>query len=182
MKPLREYDIPYVGLKEGEHVYDYVVNDTFFSLFEYSELETGDVAVKLLLEKKANMMILNFSFKGMVQIPCDRCTDEMDFPVEGDRRLIVKYGDAAYEQTDEIISLPDTEYKLKTAKYILEFIELLLPQRRIHNEGECNEAMLNMLDSYLITEEKFEPSPEQDDDDDIDPRWAALKGLNNDED
>ena len=138
VKALREYEIPYVGLKEGHHVYDFKVNDTFFSLFDYSELESGAVDVHLDLEKKANMMVLNFEIKGVVEVLCDRCSDAMDYEVEGHHRLIIKFGETAYEQTEEIISLPNSEYKLKTAPYILEFIQLLIPQRVLHEEGECN--------------------------------------------
>ena len=44
--------------------------------------------------------------------------------------------------------------------------------------------MMAMLGEYLVEEEVFETNSEQADDEEeqIDPRWSALKGLNADDD
>lgn len=60
-----------------------------------------------------------------------------------------------------------------------------LPLRSIHDEGECNEEMIEQLKEYVLVEEKFDNEDDEDlsddsedeDNDDIDPRWSVLKGL-----
>ena len=54
-----------------------------------------------------------------------------------------------------------------------------LPARSVHPEGECNEEMISILNEYiLITEDEAnERSSEDDDEEDIDPRWAELNKL-----
>ena len=65
---------------------------------------------------------------------------------------------------------------------IFEFASLLLPSRRIHPEGECNEEMLKEIDNYLMVEsdnveEETDNDQEDPEDNDIDPRWSQLKNL-----
>jgi uncharacterized metal-binding protein YceD (DUF177 family) len=73
---------------------------------------------------------------------------------------------------------------LNIADNILELITVSLPLRSIHEEGECNEEMIEQMKEYILVEEVFEDeddesseNSDEDDDDDIDPRWSALKGL-----
>jgi hypothetical protein len=39
MKDLKEFNIPFVGLKEGKHLFEYKIDNTFFELYNYSEFE-----------------------------------------------------------------------------------------------------------------------------------------------
>lgn len=176
---LKEYEIPFWGLKDGEHVYDFEVSEAFFSSFEYSELDAGNVKVDLMLEKRPRMLVLHYDISGTVEVMCDRCTDLFDLEIEGHHRLIIKFGDGSYEETEEIIVVPENEHTLNVAEHILEFIQLSLPSRRVHPEGECNEEMLASLNDYLLTSEPVDPEEqeEEEQEEEIDPRWSALKGL-----
>jgi uncharacterized metal-binding protein YceD (DUF177 family) len=70
-----------------------------------------------------------------------------------------------------IVIHPDT-YEVDVAQPIYEFITVSLPQRIVHEEGKCNQEMIDSLNKYLSSK-KEEPK-----NDDIDPRWSALKNLN----
>ena len=71
MKPLKAYDIQFVGLKLGKHIYDYEINQTFFEYFEFDEFNTINVNLNIHLEKKTTLLELNFSGNGSVNINCD---------------------------------------------------------------------------------------------------------------
>ena len=43
MKQLKDFTIQFVGLKNGEHQFEYKVDKTFFEVFEYDELNNVDV-------------------------------------------------------------------------------------------------------------------------------------------
>jgi uncharacterized metal-binding protein YceD (DUF177 family) len=47
--------------------------------------------------------------------------------------------------------------------------------RPVHEEGECNEEMVKLIEKYQMNPAE---KKENKDDDDIDPRWSALKNLN----
>ena len=112
-------------------------------------------------------MVLTFNFSGTIVVPCDRCLDDVDVDVDGEEKLIIKFGNEEYVQVDEILILPEHEYQLNVAKYIYEFINVNLPQKRVHFEGLCNQDVIDEL-------EKVEQKKEIDDD----PRWATLKDIN----
>ena len=64
MKPLKEFVIPFVGLKEGEHHFEFKVDDTFFEYFEYEDFNNVDVVVNMSLNKKATLLELHFEAEG----------------------------------------------------------------------------------------------------------------------
>lgn len=198
-KSKREFVIPFIGLKLGSHTFEFDVSDSFFEEFEYSIIHSGNVHVDLILEKKETMMIGTFSCEGVVSASCDRCNDALDVPVRGSFQLVFKLSD---EETDDetLIVLPPEAYELDVASHIYELITVSLPVRMIHEEGECNEEMVEALNQYLLNpededewdeeddwdDEDFDDEDweeESDDDDDdpdggIDPRWSVLKNLN----
>lgn len=161
---LRDYRIQFVNLKLGTHFYEFEVGNKFFE--EFDCLEYADVHFKVGVEftKQSTMLLLKFNFKGNVSLPCDRCLDEVNIPVLGKELLIVKFGNEEYEETEEILVIPEGEHELNTAKYIYEFIQLNIPQKRVHQNGECNPDIIKKLEN---SENKQ----------DIDPRWSDLNKL-----
>ncbi|MCH2229027.1 MAG: DUF177 domain-containing protein [Crocinitomicaceae bacterium] len=188
MKLNRDYIIPFVGLKIGSHKFEFDITDAFFDNYEYSIIRNGNVKVELNLEKKETMLVGDYTISGVVQSECDRCTDPMDADVSGEYQLIYKFDTEPSDDESLIIVYPE-EFELNIADSILELITVSLPLRTIHEEGECNEEMIEQLKEYVLVEdvfedksddESFENSEDEDNDDDdqeIDPRWAALKGL-----
>jgi len=167
VKVLKDFVIPFVGLKEGIHDFAFEINAAFFESFEYSEIEQGDVHVDLSLERQDRMLILNFSLKGKVELPCDRCLAPLELPVEGNDRLIVKFGEEWREESDEIIIIPENESHIDISGFIYEYIMLKLPIKKVHPEGEglCDTAIVEKLNQHSEIE--------------TDPRWEALKKLKN---
>lgn len=165
MKVLKEYTIPFVGLKEGMHDYSFEIRDTFFESFEYSEIEKGEVHVDVSMERKERMLIFEFDIKGYVNVDCDRCLEAMEYPIEGRERLIVKFGQELREESEEVLIIPETDSHIDISSFIYEYIILLLPFKRVHQEGDetCSNEVVDKLDDHTIIEE--------------DPRWDALKGL-----
>ena len=182
MATAKEYKIPFTGLKLGNHSFRFELGNTFFESFEYSEIEQSSCIVDLNLEKQSTMLVLTFQVSGSAILPCDRCTDEMDVDLEGEYNLVVKFSDEDVQDSEEIIFLPTSEYQVDVERHLYEFVHLSLPSKRVHEEGECNTDMLDALDEYLVHEdmssETDEDSDSNDDgNEDVDPRWAALKDL-----
>ena len=47
----KEFDIPFSGLKQGKHHFEYQIDNTFFDSFDYDEFNASDIAVVAVLEK-----------------------------------------------------------------------------------------------------------------------------------
>lgn len=165
----RKYVIPFVGLNLGEHLYEFDITDEFFDEFEYSEIKRGNIKVELSFQKQSAMFILVFHISGTVNVACDRCLDDFDLPINETYQLIVKMGNEALD-SDEIISIPETETEIDIAPYIYEYIILSLPYRRIHppKGNGCNKEVIKKLGE--VSSNKKEKK-------EIDPRWEKLTQL-----
>ncbi|WP_027421444.1 YceD family protein [Crocinitomix catalasitica] len=175
-----EFYIQFTGLPDGIHNYQYKVDNTFFTEFNYSDIEDADLIVDLALEKKPNMLIANFSIKGVFTVMCDRCTDSCQVKVKGGDEIIYKFTEEDIDD-EKIIAVLPNEIGIDISMPIFEISSLLLPSKRTHKKGGCNEEMLNAIDNYLIVESTGNKSVGGDEDeesnDEIDPRWSALKNL-----
>ena len=57
----KEFFIPFVGLKEGKHTFEYQINNTFFESFGYEEFNGAEIPVKAVLTKTSTMMELDLN-------------------------------------------------------------------------------------------------------------------------
>lgn len=171
-KSANPYIIPFVGLKDGEHRFDYVIEDTFFKDWEYSEVKQARIHTQVVLTKAPNLLVFDIKMEGTINIPCDRCGDSFDFPVWGERKFIVSLTNDKFEDGDDIMSLSLEASEIDISQNLYEYINLLLPQRRIHPAKEdgstgCNPEAIKILNKFSAKEE--EPA--------TDPRWDALKKI-----
>lgn len=171
-KSSNPYIIPFAGLKDGEHRFDYVIEDSFFQDREYSEVKIARISTHVILTKATNLLVFDIKMEGTINIPCDRCGDPFDFPVWGERKLIVSLTNDKFEDGDDIVSLSLEASEIDISQNLYEYINLLLPQRRIHPAKEdgtsgCNENALKILNKLSIKEGEQA----------TDPRWDALKKI-----
>ncbi len=174
-----EYVIRFSGLKEGIHQFNFEIGKTFFEQLDYSEVQNGELKVNVDFEKKATMLVVNFEIEGKVELMCDKCTDDFYLAIKGEEELIYKFGEG--ETNDEkIIMIPEHEIEIDLTHPIYELTCIVIPSKRVHPEGECNQEMLEAMDNYLMVEEdEVEPSDDTSEDEEksVDPRWAALSKL-----
>ncbi|MBK7589156.1 MAG: hypothetical protein IPI22_12935 [Bacteroidetes bacterium] len=90
MKHSREFEIAFVGLKPGNHVFNYSIDDSFFEKFEKPEFKQANIDIKLNLDKKSGIFLLHFDINGKILIPCDRCGDEFEMTLWDEFELVVK--------------------------------------------------------------------------------------------
>lgn len=168
MNQLSDYNINFVTLKQGIHSFKYKIDNTFFQLFECNEFTNADFNVKLMLEKQSTMLLLGFKIKGSIEVPCDRCLDEVSIKIKGEENLIVKFGNEDYDDTDDIITIAENEHQINIATYIYEYIQINLPQKRAHKKKECNQEVIKKLKKVEVKDNKTQ---------NIDPRWSKLTQL-----
>ncbi len=178
MTPLKEYTIPFVGLKQGLHQFEYKIDNTFFEHFEYDEFNAAAVKIDLEFNKKITMLELHFKAAGSVNINCDLTNEPFDLPIENEFFLVVKFGDEYNDENEELLILPHGEYEVNIQQYIYELIVLAMPQKRVHpgvEDGTLKSDILEKLDELSPKEKRIENNNEE-----TDPRWDKLKNLLND--
>ena len=45
MKDLKEFNIQFVGLKEGSHLFEYEIDNKFFEAFNYDEFKSSSIKI-----------------------------------------------------------------------------------------------------------------------------------------
>ena len=177
MRKLKDFTIPFVGLKQGNHQFEYEIDNEFFEHFEYDEFNSANIRIDLLLEKKSTMMELTFKASGTVNVFCDLTNEPYDQPIDSELFLVVKFGETYNDDNEDLLILPHGEYEVNVAQYIYELVVLAVPSKRIHPgvlDGSLKSEVLDKLEE-LSPKEK-----ESKEEEDIDPRWNKLKNLLND--
>lgn len=178
MKKLNEFLIPFIGLKLGKHQFEYQINKAFFESFDYDEFESADIKVSVVFDKKSTMLELNFKHKGTIHVPCDLTNEMFDFPIKGNLKVIVQFGEEYNDDNDELLILPHGEHEINISQIIYEMIALSIPFRKVHpgvKDGTLDSEALRKLNELRVEEVKEEENNNTEEN--IDPRWDKLKQL-----
>lgn len=178
---LNTYKVELKNMRDDSCLYEYTLDNQFFTNIEAPDIREGSLTVTLSVKKTGDAYALNFHTEGSVTVPCDRCLDDLELPVETDDSLIVKLG-TDFSEEEDIITVPEEDGYIDVGWYIYEFIMLSLPIKHVHAPGECNAAMTEVLSQHLateITEETDIPAGEEDtkENGETDPRWNDLKKI-----
>ena len=172
MKDLKEFDIQFVGLKEGIHLFEYEINNTFFNVFNFDEFESSSIKISLNFIKKSTLLELTFTANGFVEVPCDVSNELYKQDVQAVLPLVVNFGPEFNDENEEILILPHEAYEFNVAQFIYEMIVLSVPNKRVHPgvlDGTMDSEALNKLRELEIKEVKTV--------EETDPRWDKLKNL-----
>ena len=174
MKPLKEFNIQFVGLKLGKHQFEYEISNTFFEHFEFQEYNSTNVKVQVELNKKTTLMELHFDIHGHVNVNCDLTNEPFDQPISGTYHFVVKFGEEYNDEDEDILILPHGSHEVNIQQYVYESIVLSLPAKRVHpgvKDGTLKSDILKKL------EELRPKGDDASDNEDTDPRWDNLKKL-----
>lgn len=174
MKVFKDYTIPFVGLKEAIHQFEYEVSNDFMALFDFEEYNSSAVKVELEFNKKSTFFELRFKTTGTVNVNCDVTTEPFDLPIDNELFMVVKFGDEFNNENEEVIIIPHGSYQINVSQYMYECIVLAVPSKRVHpgvEDGTLQSDILEHLET-LAPSENTSTNEEE-----IDPRWNKLKNL-----
>lgn len=182
---LATFRIPLRGAKQGTDKYEFLLDDEFFSEMESIDILGGAVKVSLAVRRANEANYFAFHCEGEIRIVCDRCLEPMNYAVDAEYELAVKFGDEYDDSTDGVLILPDSDNELDVAPIVYDTVALSIPLQHVHAEGECDEATWQALQAHTsqdIADEDTYGSYAADDDNNenetnIDPRWAELMKL-----
>ena len=124
------------SLELGAHVFDFQLDSAYFGEIENSELLGGEVKVEARLNLREYDFDLDIAVKGLVQVTCDRCLDEMDVAIDAEEN------EWEWDDEPKLIDLSWLAYEL---------IIVNLPLVHSHQDGGCNPEMDALLQDHLCT-------------------------------
>lgn len=184
-------------MPEGTQEFAYHLDKQFFVNMESTDVHDADLEARLTVVHKHDMYNLAFHITGTVTLICDRCLDDLILPIDVTYDIAVKYGDD-YDETDELLIIPQTDLTLNVSYMIYDTVSLAIPLKHVHPMGKCNRAMSALLRKHRavkddedaeLAETLIGEMEAMDDDvaDDApasaggaeptDPRWDGLKKL-----
>lgn len=174
-KVLSKYDIHIQGLENKRYTYEFEGGNEFFEFFEQDIITSGHFKALVVIDKNSTLLQLFFDIEGVVELTCDRCLEAFDEPVRVKEKYIYKFGDRHEELTDELEMIPQNTATINIAQHIYDFIGVSLPMKKLHprfrNEDEEED------DKFIYSTDEGEEQEEKEEA--IDPRWAALLSLKN---
>ena len=168
--------IPFSGLSQGEHQFNFEIGNKFFEQIENSLIKKGSAFVAIQFIKMSAMLQLHMSFEGNAQIECDRCLGEVFIPINGKDELIVKMGGEEITDSSNIITIGAKDAEVDITLFVYEMIALNLPFRKIpceilNDSSVCDQEMLAKLNQLKIDEQPAS--------DETNPLWDGLNKLKN---
>jgi uncharacterized metal-binding protein YceD (DUF177 family) len=159
----KDFIISFRGLKLGTHEFEYDLNDTFFTLFEFSDYSglQGKAVIKML--KSETVFDLDFTFSGSIVAPCDVTNEHFTQALTNSFVMQVKFGEEYNDENEELLILPHGDHSFNISQFLFELVVLSIPPKLTGpNAG-------NGIEDFIKEEEEKI----------TDPRWDQLKNLLN---
>ena len=172
---LQAYKIPHAGLKKEIHEFAYELTETFFANFEGSQIEKCNVQVNITFDKRQEPYLIEIDLDGIIWSDCDKCTASIPLPIHASYTIYAKYTvDEAMKDIDdvEIIYIARDDQHIDITQFLYDFVHLSIPVHRICDKpGKteyCDQEIIGLLE---------QKTKEEENNTEIDPRWADLDKL-----
>ncbi len=147
-----ELQIPLTGLKTYPETTRFAVSGDFFKAFGQEDVLDSDLLLTVVLDKEPGGFSLKLDFEGKLTLRCDRCMEEMDWPMGFSaryalRRASDKDSEDVEETEDgrEIIPLDPSDKVFDLSQLVYDELCLSIPIRHTHPDGKCNPESLKYL-------------------------------------
>ena len=150
--PMSEQNHYIVDLKRlpiGTHLFDFQLDSDFFSSLEKSEILSGEVVAKAVLNLREEDYQLNIAVQGTVFVVCDRCLDPMPLEINDEQEI--------WSADEEMSNGKSQMSNLDLSWLAYEIVSINIPIVHSHQPGECNKQMELLLHDHLCAE----PEPDE---------------------
>jgi uncharacterized metal-binding protein YceD (DUF177 family) len=178
------YIIPLKSLSAGNHTFEYLLGNDYFTKIDSPEVQKGDIKAHVFVKKSGNTFEITFNLEGNAIVACDRCLDDMEQSISCKEKICVKFG-KDFSDEDEVVIVPEDEGEINIAWFLYEFIVLSIPIKHVHAPGKCNKSMSMKLRKHKARNIDDDEEVGLDENEDLtdneeggnDPRWDKLKEI-----
>jgi uncharacterized metal-binding protein YceD (DUF177 family) len=174
-KDIKAYSIELPKLKSGKNEFDFLLDEKFLKLFEKPLMKIGKVAVAAEVFKNLNHLDVKFKFDGFLQLECDRCGVEYEYPINVEHRIIYAFrgvGTTEEEETEvegtEVIYISRDEHLLDLTQELYDYVCLEIPIRKVPED--CDDNCPRYVGLFKEGNTSLNET-------DTDPRWEALRRM-----
>ena len=153
MSVINEMQIDLRSLAQDVTQFDFRLRgDELCELADGHDVHGGDLAARLTLTRVGEGQFeLQIDVDGQLEIPCDRCLEDMQQHVSASESLQVRLvPDTACQddQDEDTICVGEREALLNVAWPVMEAALLAVPIQHVHETGLCERAMVKALEEH----------------------------------
>ena len=149
MSEQNHYIVDLKRLPIGTHLFDFQLDSDFFASLEKSEILSGEVTAKAVLNLREEDYRLNIAVQGTVFVVCDRCLDPMPLDINDEQEI--------FSADEEMSNDKSQMSNLDLSWLAYEIVSINIPIVHSHQPGECNKQMELLLQNHLCAE----PDPDE---------------------
>ena len=151
MEYMEHFSIPFKGLNDGDHRFQFEIDKSFFLHFKNDMVQDGNMQVIFDLDKKPGVSTMQFDIKGSIFTDCDRCMEKISMVIDRHFSMLLKYGEEEEGNEDVMYIDPDLSH-LNVGQIIYEFIILSIPMIKTCDDEfieskTCNQEVLKRLEN-----------------------------------
>lgn len=152
MDPLAHYTLPIGGLEIGVHQFSFDVDAYFLEHCPDSPHHDADIKAEVIVDKRVSMLVMDIFLTGTVACNCDRCTADINLPVNSEYQVILKVKEEVDSRAeDEIIYIEPGQTQFKVDKLLYDVLLVSVPLKKIYDcESDsprpCDMDVLNRLE------------------------------------
>ncbi len=168
---MNDYQIKYRNIKEGSHFYEFNIDNSFFNLFNNSEVTDADITVDVILEKKTGKEKMTVNLYGEIHnLLCDLCSTNISVKISSKTIFLIEISEEKKNSLDDILYVNSNTNVISIKDLLYELIILAIPNRKIHSKNKngkrkCDKEMLKLIEDY-----SFKKHVDED-------RWSELKKI-----
>ncbi|QFQ12030.1 hypothetical protein C7Y71_002775 [Pseudoprevotella muciniphila] len=148
------------SVSQADDLLKFHLSKDYFDALDAEDISDGSLDVSLAVRRASgDTYDLTFGINGYVVVKCDRCLDDLAVAVDVEEKIKVASFDCIFPSDD--INTAESNDSYDIAWDIYEFVELSLPLKKIHPDGECNSEMVQLLESMSVSEIHDDSSPEE---------------------
>ncbi len=141
-----KYVIDYKSLALGDNYIEIPIEDSLFSIWEESEIKSGQGLAKIHIVKHGNVAELKAELSGEVKVECDRCLEEFMMPFHYEDKCNIHLVDEMPEDETDDLYIYLEEQQLDLAQWLYESVVLSLPYQWVHPDiKDCNQDMISRI-------------------------------------
>jgi len=178
---VNDFIVDFRRMTVGKFLRHYVLNDAFWSASEYEDITGGKITADVEVTTVGDDFRVRFQMEGSVNVPCDRCLDDMSLPINIDESLMVRLANQDEEVDENLITVDEMRGTLDVSWIMREMVAVVIPVQHVHEDGGCNPDMMERLAAmqvgYVQDDEENTGDTSEDSHQAVDPRWNELKKI-----
>lgn len=150
MRASSQFRLSLKAIQDQKVGINYDLDGSFFVGMHNELISDCNIAVSIFMHRQADMIIMDCSHQGVIHTACDRCLEQIEVPVRGERRVVLKMTHEEKEEEDNVIFVHWEDDFFDVSQMINEMITFSLPMVRVYDcesdpERPCNEEILKYL-------------------------------------